>query len=506
MLSDNLKRGRLFIFVPMGLAVLLVQPDRARGSDADWSTLHRLAVRATDQDRAVAGEAVAQLRAAGPIGLSALIDANADLVQRHRIGLTESAPCDPGWPRVSAAIDAVAAQKDAWASGLYWYTDFDKAKAASKESGKPILSLRLLGTLDSEFSCANSRFFRTVLYANAEVSKTLVDRFILHWKSVRPVPRITIDFGDGRVIERTITGNSIHYVLDAEGRVIDGIPGLYGPKAFLREINEAADCARNQRVAGSLLLLQNWHATKRGEILNQWRGDLSRTGMISLIPLSSLDLSQSAIAVAPVIVSAPSIERIAVDHPAALAAARTTASKTAVEIPVVRAMSRPETMQDLEVPKGGAKIDAKVAPLEEKLEAVSDEKSWTKLAALHADESHLDDTSRALMAAKNPSALAAAQLAVSKRVVESPMVKIVRNFERSIAEDSVRNEYLFHRRIHAWLADDKLPDGKDATDVDCLNERVYADLFLTPSSDHWLGLVPADTYSALPNDGVCSRK
>jgi hypothetical protein len=35
------------------------------------------------------------------------------------------------------------------------------------------------------------------------------------------------------------------------------------------------------------------------------------------------------------------------------------------------------------------------------------------------------------------------------------------------------------------------------------NERVYAELFLTPSSDAWLGLVPPDTFSGLDNDGLC---
>src|SRR5204863_3294298 len=121
----------------------------------------------------------------------------------------------------AASIDAIAAQRDASASKLFWYTDFAEAKRVAKDSGKPILSLRLLGHLDEELSCANSRFFRTTLYANAEVSDYLRDHFVLHWKSVRPVPRITIDFGDGRKVERTITGNSIHYVLDADGRILD---------------------------------------------------------------------------------------------------------------------------------------------------------------------------------------------------------------------------------------------------------------------------------------------
>src|SRR5262249_16704332 len=110
---------------------------------------------------------------------------------------------------------------------------------AAEASGLPILSLRMLGKLDDEYSCANSRFFRTVLYANDEVSELLRRRFVLHWQSVRPVPRIEIDFGDGRRLERTVTGNSIHYVLDAEGRVIDALPGLYGPETFLRVLRSA---------------------------------------------------------------------------------------------------------------------------------------------------------------------------------------------------------------------------------------------------------------------------
>ena len=57
--------------------------------------------------------------------------------------------------------------------GLYWYTALAYAKHASQATGRPILSLRLLGTLDTEYSCANSRFFRTALYANENVSKYL---------------------------------------------------------------------------------------------------------------------------------------------------------------------------------------------------------------------------------------------------------------------------------------------------------------------------------------------
>ena len=39
-------------------------------------------------------------------------------------------------------------------------------------------------------------------------------------------------------------------------------------------------------------------------------------------------------------------------------------------------------------------------------------------------------------------------------------------------------------------------------EVDALNRRVYAELFLTPDTDPWLGLAPANTFSALENGGL----
>ena len=117
-------------------------------------------------------------------------------------------------------------------SRLYWYTDMAAAQAAAERTGRPILSLRMLGKLTDEFSCANSRFFRTALYSNKEISDYLRDNYVLHWQSVRPVPRVTIDFGDGRKLERTLTGNSAHYVLTSAGQPLDVLPGLYAPQAF----------------------------------------------------------------------------------------------------------------------------------------------------------------------------------------------------------------------------------------------------------------------------------
>jgi hypothetical protein len=166
--------------------------------------------------------------------------------------------------------------------------------------------------------------------------------------------------------------------------------------------------------------------------------------------------------------------------PTALHAARAATAKTMVDLNIVRAL----------------------APRVAQLKASTTDDAWARIAALpaHAEDAKLDEGSRALVRTKLPAAADAGRLAMAKRRVEDPLVRLVANFERSIAEDTVRNEYGFHRTIHEWFAG-RLPETA-AADVSRLNEKVYAELFLTPSSDPWLGLVPSDAYSALEGDGV----
>ena len=61
----------------------------------------------------------------------------------------------------------------------------------------------------------------------------------------------------------------------------------------------------------------------------------------------------------------------------------------------------------------------------------------------------------------------------------------------------MRNEYLLHTKLYGWfLADPSLAD------VNTLNKKVYAELFLTPASDPWLGLFSPETYVALEGGGL----
>jgi hypothetical protein len=356
-----------------------------------------------------------------------MLNVHADSIRSHALAFPVSGIQKSGseWTRLQSALDAIARQRDSYASKLYWYTDFDQAKAAARLNNKPILSLRLLGNLDEELSCANSRFFRTTLYANSQISAYLRDHFILHWKSVRPVPKVTIDFGDGRKLERTITGNSIHYVLDADGRIIDALPGLYGAQPFLAGLQQAEStaiqCATSPATARNQLL-HDYHCARVAAIESDWSRDLA----------------------------------------------------------LVR-------------PSAGTKSLIQ-------LEAATDDSTWVSIAALHSDQARLDQASRALLMAKAPSALTAGRVTASKILIENPVLRQIRNLERSISEDTIRNECLFHTKIHEWLATDSAPQSLDA-----FNSKVYAELFLTPDSDPWLGLAQPDICTALENNGLVSN-
>jgi len=380
-------------------------------------------------DPGVVQSSIAELRSDGPPGLAALLEQ----YDQH-----------PD-PKLIPAIDAVAGQRDAIWSRLFWYSDLAQAEAAAAQEGKPILYLRLMGKLTDEYSCANSRFFRAALYSNQNVSKMLREEFILVWASERPVPVVTIDYGDGRTLKRTITGNSIHYVLDSKGEVFDALPGLFDPVAFGRIVGEAGQMARfGEGARGRYLERED------DTILRQWKQDAS--------------------SVNPRLVLADSQIQNAAEKADAAMAMRRAVSKTAIEAPLLRAMS----------PQFAAALDQSIDVL--------GASRWQQIAALHLADATLDQQSIALIRSQNPAAYS----------VPAVLDRTVQQFEKTIAEDSVRDNYQMRRQVLAWLRQSPAPIA-----LDDLNRRVYSELFLTPKSDPWIGLAPQGMYTALTDDG-CS--
>ncbi len=362
--------------------------------------------------------------------------------------------------RTSAALDKVAGQKDAHIARLYWFTDLDAAKKEAAKRKMPILSLRLLGRLDEDLSCANSRYFRTVLYADERVHHRLRSHFVLHWESIRPVPVMTIDFGDGRTVCRTITGNSIHYVLDARGRPVDAIPGLYGAAAFRSAIDGAHTLEAGLRALkpdARALRLAVHHGAAGARLDRAFAEDLERIGDARgrrLLTAAAARARTSAV------VNGPAPERR--EAPSARRAAAVAVGKSMAELPAVRA-AQPDV--------GDVRADAT-------------RETWNAIAALPGHADQLGSASLALMRSKVPP------------MANERFARMAAAFRTAVLRDTVRNEYDLHRTIHTWFSKSQVRD------VDGLNERVYDELFLTPSSDPWLGLVPADAYSALDGGGL----
>lgn len=64
-------------------------------------------------------------------------------------------------------------------------------------------------------------------------------RFECAWESMRPVPHIRIDLGDGEVLERTFGGNVITWFTLADGRAFDVQPGVLDADAYRAALERA---------------------------------------------------------------------------------------------------------------------------------------------------------------------------------------------------------------------------------------------------------------------------
>ena len=401
------------------------------------ASLDELAVGAVSAETAASTAAINELRAIGPVGLDALFVKYSAEIEAFR----STGVADDKWAAIATALDAVAMQKDAYASHLYWYTDLDEAKKAADQKNKPVLTLRLLGNLNEEFSCANSRLFRAVLYPNAEVSKYLRENYILHWKSVRPAPRITIDFGDGRKIERTVTGNSIHYILSRDGDVIDALPGLYSPKAFLKYLKQAhqtdgivSKLAKDRRE----IALLKYRKMAFDEIKQKREKVVAATG----VELKETREGTDAILAAPV---------------------------AAAKMVVTDEASMLRVYDDF----------AKFEP------AITFDE-WSKLARLYSPSEKLDPNTIAFIRRQN----------LKTGLTEDEFKGLFAKLDRFISLDTTRNDLIYHAELYEWLNQSR------TVDLEIFNARVYAGIFRTPDSDKWLGLYSSDVYTALDGNGL----
>ncbi|MGI9465566.1 MAG: hypothetical protein ACR2OA_00445 [Rubripirellula sp.] len=284
----------------------------------------------TEEQQKEVAQVTGQLRALGPAGLAATIEAWKTESQRG---------ADPSQLRLmDQQIDLIAGQKQARACNLYWYKSLSVAKAKSIVFKRPILSLRLLGHLDEDLSCANSRFFRRFLYTNPQIADFLGQHFILHWQPVCDVPIATVDFGNGRKLQQPIIGNSVHLAVTGEGRVIDALPGLVTPTEFMNWAQSLLDLhttCLSLPATDFQQHLQRWHQNRAQRRREQSeltiRVDQKVSDLNPIDPRWKMAAEQSKLTIKR---SDPTL--LGKDIPTAAAAMRTAPLKMAAELPLFR--------------------------------------------------------------------------------------------------------------------------------------------------------------------------
>jgi hypothetical protein len=378
-------------------------------------------------------------------------------------------PDGPVKKSLALRIDATAHQKYATVSRLYWHTDLASAKAAARAEGRPILHLRMLGSLEEDLSCANSRLFRATLYANQELSGFLREQFVLYWSSERPVPRVTIDYGDGRTLERTTGGNSAHYVLDEDGNVLDVLPGLYAPLAFRHELEDSlALAARVRDKSGSerASLIAEYHQQLVSAAERNWTA-FTRTVAWSRAMRQLPAQTRSDLA----------------------AAQRATVTKMAVEVRDLRVFAKevaPEAIPEDQVETWAAAGRA--------LYWLDGVKQTAPARSIQSRVTVLDDASRALVVRLHnagPSQL---------RTSDEGLGALIAHLEQTIVADTALNQLRLRPQISREII---LRGG--GFDFPTLNSWIYAQVFRTPREDAWLGLLQRDVFTGLPGDGVVLR-
>jgi hypothetical protein len=94
-----------------------------------------------------------------------------------------------------------------------------------------------------------------VLLSDPKVGEFLKTQVVPSWEMVREVPKVTVNFGGGKKLERTITGNTVMYLCTPEGTVLDAWPGVYMPEDFLASIHASLRSLKDRAPSDKLA----WH-------------------------------------------------------------------------------------------------------------------------------------------------------------------------------------------------------------------------------------------------------
>lgn len=104
------------------------------------------------------------------------------------------------------------------------------------------------------------------MFSQERVADFLNQSFEPVWESVRPVPIVRIDFGNGKVLTRTLHGNILTSICTPDGLVVDALPGIYQESEYRKQLTWLCAVAKSAQAAPAArrdLLVRAYH---RGQV------------------------------------------------------------------------------------------------------------------------------------------------------------------------------------------------------------------------------------------------
>lgn len=126
-----------------------------------------------------------------------------------------------------------------------------------------------------------------MLLSDPSVIELINSTFVPVWESVRPVPKVTIDFGNGHILKRTLQGNTVMYACLPDGRVVDALPGVYTPLQFISEMKRIVEEIKSFEASSGNIesRLAAWHRSQVTDAIRTERMRITLSKRIVESPL-----------------------------------------------------------------------------------------------------------------------------------------------------------------------------------------------------------------------------
>ncbi|MCA8969003.1 MAG: hypothetical protein KDC95_04445 [Planctomycetes bacterium] len=122
-----------------------------------------------------------------------------------------------------------------------------------------------------------------MLFSDKNLAAYMSENFECAWQELRPVPKASIDFGNGRVLKRTLAGNVATWICmptaspastsdanDPANRVIDVIPALFTIEHYQARLAAAHALHGEVRdLDDATTVLADWHRQRSVQINNK---------------------------------------------------------------------------------------------------------------------------------------------------------------------------------------------------------------------------------------------